>query len=153
MRAALLFAAFVALGACTSSPAAPPEVDGGNGANSALGTTCNPKLAGPCEQPSDACSIAVCDPKSLVCVRVAVDAGPACTSGNPACPSGECDAAAEASDAAVEGGRPSDGGDAGVFDGSNDATTDGESDGDSDAATDAADASSDAPSDAGDSGD
>jgi hypothetical protein len=115
-------------------------VDAGNGSNQTIGATCNPSLSNACEQPSDVCSIAVCDPTTRVCTRVAVDAGPICSNGNPpVCSSDDCDAAVEAGDASD---ATVDASDASLLDGATDSTTDGA----------AGDASTDAPTDAGDSG-
>jgi hypothetical protein len=93
-----------AFAACASSQTAPGVADAGDGSNQAIGTTCNPSLKEPCAQPSDVCSVAVCDPTTLLCTRVPVDAGPTCSNGSPpdAGPScaGECDASEDAEDAA-----------------------------------------------------
>ena len=75
-----------AFAACASSQTAPGVADAGDGSNQAIGTTCNPSLKEPCAQPSDVCSVAVCDPTTLLCTRVPVDAGPTCSNGSPRTP-------------------------------------------------------------------
>ncbi len=128
--------------ACSSSTQVTPAPDAGSGATQALGEPCAPTK--PCAQPTDGCSVAVCDATSHLCVRVVVDGGPTCSGGNaPAsCASAACDAAADATDAAGDAdAAAADAMDAGSLDGSIDATSEG------------GDASLDAGADAGDATD
>ena len=133
-------AAFLALAGACSSNGPPSAPDASIGPGAALGSSCDPSLAPACETLTDVCSVAVCDPTSHRCVRVAVDAGPICGhgGGGPSCGSGECDGAAPLGDAALDSGV-----DSGVPDGN-------AAEPSSDAAGDAmGDAALDAPSDAG----
>ncbi len=104
-----------------------PEVDAALGANQALGTPCDPSASPPCLPVTDVCSAAVCDPSSLRCVRVAIDAGPTCSGGNAPstpCTGSACDAGADDAESDAESRESS--------------TLDGASDGASDALGDVA---------------
>jgi hypothetical protein len=146
MRVACLLAAAivgVAIAGCSSTePALAPEA--GDGSDQAIGTPCNPALKAPCAQPSDVCSVAVCDPTSLLCTRVMVDAGPTCSNEPPPCSSAECDASADAADASAQGADAADAadanGDGGGLDGSDGGTP----------PSDGGDGSTDAPFEGGD---
>jgi hypothetical protein len=146
MRFACLLASSLAIAACSPAAEVAPPADAGDGSNQAIGTPCKPALADPCSQPSDVCSVAVCDPTSLLCVRVLVDAGPTCSNGSPplTCGSDDCDASAEAGEAASADGAVADAaveaGESGELDASGDAT----------APADGGDASNDAPAEAAD---
>ena len=151
--AAPLFVASLVVAAALASPACSSNSTASNGAadagasGHALGTPCDPSVADPCETLTDGCSIAVCDPTTHVCVRVAVDAGPLCTGGLPPCSSPDCDGGGDARDGALEAATGSpDAGDAGpvadafVADALGDADLDATIDAAIDAAADASDA-------------
>ncbi len=102
----LAIAWLVLVTACSSNP--PAGSGPSDGGDQALGTACDPSLPMPCETLTDVCSVAVCDPASHRCVRVAVDAGPIC--GTPPPPCAECDGgddAGDAADASFDGGEAS----------------------------------------------
>lgn len=138
MRFACLLASSLAIAACSSAEVA-PAADAGNGSDQLIGAPCKPALPDPCSQPNDVCSVAVCDPTSLLCVRVAVDAGPTCSNGSPpsTCASDDCDASEDAGDAAA---ADAEAGESGGLDGSGEAAP----------PVDGGDASNDAPAEAAD---
>src|ERR1700727_2820607 len=149
MRVACLLAyvvVAVAIAACSSTQTTlAPEA--GDGSEQAIGTACNPALKDPCAQPSDVCSVAVCDSTSHLCIRVTVDAGPTCSNEPPPCSSAECDASADAADASAQTTDAADAADAngddGGFEGSDSAPP----------PSDGGDGSTDAPFDGADAGD